>query len=149
MYRSGDIVVRLTTPAEGNFKAGTRAIVDEVLNATEFTLEGHVGHYLQSSFRPANLVDSHGQIRQVSDLETVENALNVIDNWNKTHPTGYMISIEAHPAQDGGSTFLTDSTDSNSIPEFMASIAHAASDGERKATLKKAMELMQLQMDNL
>lgn len=146
MYRSGDIVVRLTEPVEGEFRAGTRAIVKEVLNDKEFTLEGHVGIYLQSSFRPDTLVDSHGQIRHMSDLEAVENALNIIDNWNRTHPTAYMISIEAEPAQDGGSIFSTTSEDTNSIPQFMSYLAIAASDNERKATLRKAMDLMQLQL---
>lgn len=149
MFRKDDVVVRLSSSMEGDFKKGTRAIVKEIINDTEFTLEGHRGIYLQSSFRLVGANETLRENRQVSDLESVENALNVIDAWNRTHPTGYMISIEAHPAQDGGSTFLTNTLDTNSVSQFMVELAKAASGEERKATLKKAMELMQLQMDNL
>lgn len=149
MYRKGDIVVRIVEPKEGNFKAGTRAIIKEILNDREFTLEGHDGTYCQSSFRLETLKDTTGEIRQVSDLESMEHALNVIDHWNRTHPTAYMVSIEAHPAQDGGSIFSTATADTNNVAQFVVELAQAASDTERKATLVKAMELMQLQVDSL
>ncbi|AHK11881.1 hypothetical protein CHOED_021 [Vibrio phage CHOED] len=140
MYRKGDIVVRLTAPIEGTFRKGTRAIVNEVLNDKEFTLEGHEGTYLQSSFR----MDSIGNPTNptVSDLGSLEQALRVIDNWNRTHPTGLMVHIEAYPAQDGGSLFRTDAFDTNDISQLMGHLINYSSAEEKAAALERAAQAL-------
>lgn len=142
MYRTGDIVTRVAVASEGNFKKGTRAIVKEVLNDTEFTLEGHEGIYLQASFRISKLTTEVHQNRQVSDLESLENALKVIDNWNRTKPTSQMISVEAYPAQDGGSLFTTPSFDSNSISDFIVHLLGYGSDIDKAAALERAAQAL-------
>lgn len=139
MYRSSDIVVRVCSPIEGSFVKGTRAIVKEVLNNKEFTLEGHEGIFLQSSFRLDSLGDSKPTL---SGLGELEHALTVIDNWNRTKPTGQMISIEAYPAQDGGSLFTTPSKDSNDISAFMAYLIDYASSNEKAEILERAAQTL-------
>lgn len=141
MYRTNDIVVRLTDTMEGGMKKGTRAIVAKVLNDKEFTLEGHEGTYLQASFR-MDSIGAQGEIRQVSGLAAVEHALRVIDDWNRTHPTGNMISIEAYPAQDGGSLFTTPSHDSNSISDFVGHLMNYASSEDKAVALERAAQAM-------
>lgn len=138
MYRTGDIVVRVTEPMEGGFHKGIRDIVKEVLNDKEFTLENHEGIYLQRNFR---LDKMDGEIGQVSDLEALEKALEVIDNWNRTQPTGNMVSIEAYPAQDGGSLFTTPSFDTHDIGSMMGHLLAYASDKEKAATLERAAQV--------
>lgn len=137
--RTGDIVVRITAPLEGNFTKGTRAIVKEVLNDREVTLEGHDGIFLQSSFKIERFST---QNRQVSDLESIEHALHTIDVWNRTHPTGLMISIEAYPAQDGGSLFHTDSFDANDIGSFVGHLLDYASKEDKAAMLERAAQAL-------
>jgi methionine synthase I (cobalamin-dependent) len=133
--RPGDIVIRTVPTVEGNFQKGTRAIVKEVLNDREITLEGHQGIYLKSSFQLERPFQQNGQ---VSDLESIEHALHTIDVWNRTHPTGLMISIEAYPAQDGGSLFHTDSFDSNDVSQMVNHLLDYASNLEKAAMLERA-----------
>lgn len=140
MYRKGDIVTRVSNPLESGLKKGARAIVKEVLDNKEFTLEGHEGVYLQSGFRPSAMAAV--QNRQVSGLEELEHALNVIDNWNRTKPTSQMISIEAYPAQDGGSLFTTPSFDANNIGDFMAHLIDYGSNEDKAAALERAAQAL-------
>lgn len=140
MFRTHDVVVRLNNPIEGSLLKGERAIVKGVIDSEYMTLEGHAGQFLQSNFRLDSETSTTKQT--VSDLEAVEDALHVIDNWNRTHPTGAMISIEAHCTQDGGSTFLTQASDSNDISEFITILSMMATDADKQSTLRRAMELI-------
>lgn len=138
MFRTGDIAVRMVPSKEGGMVVGTRCIVKRVLNAREFTLEGLPGVYLQSSFQ----LDTEGETRQVSDLEQLEQALIILDNWNRTHPTALMVSVEAYPAQDGGSLFTTHGFDSNSIGELVGHLLEQSSDEDKATALERAAQAL-------
>lgn len=138
MFRKGDIAVRMVPSQEGGIAVGTRCIVKRVLNDREFTLEGMPGIYLQSSFQ----LDTEGENRQVSDLEQLEQALNILDHWNRTHPTALMVSVEAYPAQDGGSLFTTHGFDSNSIGELMGHLLAQGSNEAKAAFLERAAQAL-------
>lgn len=146
MFRKNDVVVRLNNPVEGSVLKGARAIVKEVIDSQYMTLEGHHGQFLQSNFRIDSL-GTHEENPTVSDLQAVEQALHVIDNWNRTHPTGAMISIEAHCTQDGGSTFLTATDDYNDIDRFIIALSSMANDEDKKSTLRRAMSLLGAELD--
>lgn len=145
MFRKGDVVVRITTPTEGSVVKGTRAIVASVTDSQYMTLEGHHGQFMQVNFRPDSLGSSERK-PTVSDLESMEHALQVIDNWNRTHPTAAMVSIQAYPAQDGGSVFMTTNNDYNSIEGVIKRLGELATSDEKKASLRKAIGLMQMEI---
>lgn len=139
MFRTGDIAVRMVPSKEGGVAVGTRCIVKRVLNDREFTLEGLPGVYLQSSFA---MDTEMGENRQVSDLEQLEQALTILDNWNRTHPTSQMVSVEAYPAQDGGSLFTTHGFDSNSIGELVGHLVEQGSNEAKAAFLERAAQAL-------
>lgn len=147
MLRVNDIVVRISNPLEGGLRKGQRAVVTSLVDDKYMTLDGHAGQFLIANFRVDTLGSPCGAKATLSDLEAVEQALNTIDQWNRTHPTGSMISIEAHPAQDGGSTFFTSTEDFNDVSLMVEHLGTLASKEERKSTLRKAMGLLQVELE--
>lgn len=135
MFRKGDIVTRFVPSQEGGMKKGTRAIVKRILNDREFTLEGHEGIYLQQSFTMDTPMSEN---RQVSDLEELEQALQVIDMWNRSRPTSQMISIEAYPAQDGGNLYSMHGYDTHHVSALMGHLMETATNEDKAAVLEKA-----------
>lgn len=145
MIRKNDIVVRISHPLEGALLKGDRAIVSSIEDDQFMTLEGHVGQFMISNFR----LDSLGNTETkptLSDLESMERALSTIDHWNRTHPTIAMVSIEAHCAQDGGSTFCTGGDDFNDIGLMISHLGTLATSQERKSVLRHAMGLLQVEL---
>lgn len=141
MFRKGDVVVRQNSPLEGSVVKGTVAVVKRIIDADYMTLEGHDGRYMQSHFR-LNTQSNPERTVVGNDLESVENALRTIDNWNRTHPTPAMISIESGNAQDGGSIFvINDGYDSHNVSDIMVHLTKFMSDADRKAGLLR-MKLM-------
>lgn len=133
----GQKLVRARGDLNGALPCGTVVTVKTVIDEEYIELEGYEDcHFLRSQFEP---LDTYGgEIRQMSDLELLEMSLRHIDHWNRTHPISQMISIEAYPAQDGGSLFTTHGFDSNSIGELIGHLLVTASNEERAAALEKA-----------
>lgn len=148
MFRINDIVLRINQPIEGTLKKGQRAIVSELVDAKYMQLEGHVGNFLITNFRLDTLGVPIGTKATLSDLESMEQALVTIDKWNRTHPTVAMVSIEAFPAQDGGSVYSTGCDDFNNVSLMITHLGTLASSEERKSTLQRAMGLLQVEINN-
>lgn len=101
MYK-GQQVIR-TKGEDGCFPAvGSSAFIKEFVGDYHFQLEGCGDtEFKAHEFSPK--LDA--TTPQCAAIEVVK-ALQVIDGWNRQCPTGQLISIEGHPAVDGGSVFI-------------------------------------------
>lgn len=127
MFTHGQRVKRIVG-SDGCFPAlGNCGFVEEVIDDVSFTLQGcGATPYLISSF----VADSEPVIAAPKVHELIQ-AVILIDTWNRTQPTGQMISIEAHCAQDGGSTFMVgQSFDTNNPQELFNQLVHEVSKEE-------------------
>lgn len=148
MFKKGDIVERITTPLEGGIQKGTLAIVKAIIDDTYMTLEGHNGHFRQGCFVLHDGLKESRQMRQVSDLASVVNALRVIDNWNRGHTTSMMIGVEPYPSQDGGQVITINNEGFNDPDEFYAYVAQYSSEKDRKLALKHALRMIQAEVED-
>lgn len=144
MFRPSDTVVRINSPVEGGIKKGTKAIVATIIDETYMTLEGHEGQYRQSSFKLDTVTRTKPT---VSDLDSLTEALRVIDNWNRTHPTAMMIGVDPYPTQDGGMVVEVNGEGFNSPDTFYEYMSYYASKQDRKAALKRALTMMGAELE--
>lgn len=135
----GQLVVRTSGILEGPIKEGDKCIVKCIVDSQYMELEEYEGLYLRSNFKPVeDYIVPKGRPDQMSSIEALETALKVLDHWNRTHTTSMMISVEAYPAQDGGSLFTTPTFDSNNIGTMIEHLLDYSSKEEKAAALERA-----------
>lgn len=133
MFSIGQKVKRVVG-ADGCFPmVGNVAFVEKVIDEEQMTLQGCGGEvYRISSF----IAEGDVPAPVAPEVHELIQALEVIDKWNRLKPTGQMISIEAHCAQDGGSVFLVgQSFDSNKVQDLFTHLVHEVSVGDFQAQL--------------
>lgn len=117
--------VRRIIGNDGCFPAvGSEVFVDTVVDTHTVTLKGCGKTYFSvSHFEPSGTITES----EVNAKELIE-ALEVINRHNRVCPTAQMVSIEAHPAVDGGSVFLLGgSFDTNNPQELYAQMVQEVS----------------------
>lgn len=104
-------------------------------DGTKITLEG-CSDYLYDA------LDFQGCTKIITQEELamqVVDALHVIDAWNKTCPTGLLISVDGYPAVDGGSVFeVGKAFDTNSPCELLDKLIEECN----KEALSKQLEAL-------
>lgn len=130
MFIEGQKVKRVVGE-DGCFPAvGSIAFVGESINEHLMTLMGCGGH----SYNPNHFI-AEGELAQpvAPEVHELIQALHVIDKWNRLKPTSQMLSIEAHCAQDGGSTFIVGNAfDTNNAQELFNHLVHEVSRDDLK-----------------
>lgn len=138
----GQKVVRISENLAGGVVMGETYTIKYLIDDDTLALEEVDGEWSRSEFKDAATYVAPLKGNTVS-LESLANALRIIDMWNRTQPTSLMVSIEAHPAQDGGSSFFTSTADSNDVDSFVADLLKYSSGREKARILRAAAALVE------
>lgn len=133
----GQKVIRTSNNLSGDVLKGSTYTIKYLIDDDTLALEEVEGSFRRSEFEDEATYVKPFDVDSVS-VASLTSALRLIDMWNRTRPTALMVSIEAYPAQDGGSLFTTDSFDSNEVNTFMSHLINYASSAEKADLLEQA-----------